>query len=225
MERKGSRLASKTDAVVYMTADRKTLARTAVYIESTGVHLNSMSGMLRIVLETFDTWLDKKGVPEIGSTHEATEILRNMFRASLNPGNRKQRQLLDNLQADEEDFIIEEEVYSRPKIDPRIAQVIYQHTGVKPPRPELTEEQKEKIKAAGKVGPQIQKLTPLEIERGKTIVIVTRQKIEAYKELSTKSKTQKDQDFYTRKVQEVAKFSQRASEGDNEAFRILVDEV
>jgi hypothetical protein len=56
--------------------------------------------MIRIIVDVFDEWLNKQGVPPIESTHEATEILQHMFRASLNPGERKAKQLLRNLQQD-----------------------------------------------------------------------------------------------------------------------------
>jgi hypothetical protein len=102
MERKGNRLDKRTDAVVYSTADHKKLARAAIFIQETGVHLRSISETIRIIMDTFDDWLDKKGIPTIETTHEATAILQHMFRASLNPGDRKKKTLLENLQKDEE---------------------------------------------------------------------------------------------------------------------------
>jgi len=61
-----------------------------------------MSELIRIIVDVFDSWLDKKGIPVIESTHEATAITDSMFKASLNAGNRKKKNLLKNFQQDEE---------------------------------------------------------------------------------------------------------------------------
>jgi hypothetical protein len=95
-------LLKKTDAVVYSTLERTKLARAAVYIQGAGVHLKSISELVRIIVDTFDNWLDKSGVPPIETTHEASAILQHMFNASLNPGDRRKKVLLENLQQDEE---------------------------------------------------------------------------------------------------------------------------
>lgn len=86
---------------MYSTMDRRKLARAALYVEEQGIHLKSMSELLRLIVDIFDSWLDKKEAPAIESTHEAHEILQHMFRASLNAGNRRKKNLLNNFQTDE----------------------------------------------------------------------------------------------------------------------------
>lgn len=226
---------NKTDAVVYTTANRKTLAKVALYIQGTGTHLRSMSEMVRLVLETFETWIDKKGTQDVTSTHEATEILQNMFRASLNPGNRRSKQLLENLQQDEPevDFTtIDSNGVAEPEIDPKTAQAYYKYAGIEPPKvtrsPEEQATLEESVRKAQELMISSQKteqLTELQIKRNKAVAEATIAQMDKYHNLAKEAKSQKLRESYELMKHKVAKYSQLASEGDNEALRILVDEL
>jgi len=223
MERKGSEVVKETDAVVYSTMDHRKLARAALYIEGTGVHLNSISEMIRIIEDTFDSWLDKKGIPTIESTHEAKKILQHMFKASLNPGGRKGKTLLENLQKDEELMFHEPDKVNG--LDIAEARTILQRAGYIA-KPEPTPEQRAEIDRQIKIGQESYvpeaPLTPLQAARHKAIAEVTRSKIEESQQLAAQFKTDKPKEPHNERIKRILELSQKAIT-DDEALRILVD--
>ena len=92
---------SKPDAVIYTTANRKTLATIAVHMQANGFNPRSMSEMIRMVIEIYEGLILKHEAEPIESTIEATEILTRMFRASLDARGRFKNNMLENIQEEE----------------------------------------------------------------------------------------------------------------------------
>lgn len=88
----------RLDAVVQTALNRKVLARAARNFHQHGVHLRSMSELLREIVTIFDAILDQQGIESVDTTEEANDILKSMFKASLNPGDKYLKSFLKNLQ-------------------------------------------------------------------------------------------------------------------------------
>lgn len=94
-------MAKEPDAVVYASIDRKVLATILTYMHANNTYPRSMSDMIRGIVETFEDWVLRNGAEKVGTTEEATQILREHLKASLNPGHRLGKKLLNNLEQEE----------------------------------------------------------------------------------------------------------------------------
>lgn len=92
---------SEADAVVYASIDRKILATILTHMHANNVYPRSMSDMIRGIVETFEEWARRNGAIPIETTEEATQILREHLKASLNPAHRLGKKLLNNLEQEE----------------------------------------------------------------------------------------------------------------------------
>jgi uncharacterized damage-inducible protein DinB len=210
----------KSDAVVYTTIDRKTLAKIAIHIQENGKHLKSMSEMLRIVVDIFESWIDRNGAKPITSTHEATNILQNMFRASLNPGNRLKHKLLENLQEDEAKWLPEADASSDAiKVpDQQMLAVAMAHAKklglqIEEPKRILPENIKEMVAASiaqQNASTKAEQLTSLQIERNKTINAILQHWIEHYKSKIAQYKTDKAQEPFQKGLFKIIKLAKEA---------------
>ena len=88
----------RMDTVVQTALNRKMLAKAALHLQHNGVPLRSMSELLREIVTIFDAIITQQGAQEVFSTEEASEILQNMFKAALNPGDKYLKSFLKNLQ-------------------------------------------------------------------------------------------------------------------------------
>jgi hypothetical protein len=95
-------LAERPDAVVYTSVDRRVLATILIHMQAQGTFPKTMSEMIRAITETFCEWTVRCGAQPIESLEEAARILRENFKASLNPGNRYSKNLLQKLEEQDE---------------------------------------------------------------------------------------------------------------------------
>lgn len=77
------------DTVVQTRCDRRSLATILMFMRSKGVYVGSLSSLTRMIIEQMNRIVvDVEGGEEVLSTIDASEILRDLGRASLNPGGR-----------------------------------------------------------------------------------------------------------------------------------------
>lgn len=87
------------DASIQIRTHRTTLATLALFYESSGIPVTSISGLVRRALEDFkDACVLQAYVGEVQNSGEASDILD---RLNMRSGARTQRQFLTNLQLDE----------------------------------------------------------------------------------------------------------------------------
>lgn len=77
------------DTIVQTRCDRRTLATLLEFFRNKGIHVSSLSDLIRVTMEQMRHFATEfEGAKDILSTEDATYILKSLGRASLNPGGR-----------------------------------------------------------------------------------------------------------------------------------------